>query len=283
VKRQQANQPPLLDGDLCAYCGGLASTKDHTPPRNLLRSPLPNHTITVPACRECNEGYSFDEALFKVVLAFSSEHPELVAARAADGSVGRALERDRRLREIYERSLDGNRLILAGDLLDRISRVLFKTTQGLYHALYDRLVPAGKLRLVCFQQSRQYSLDSLVAEFRPEQVLDITDEPLPEITPSGWARKGQVALLTMTMTPVGGGAPIEVPRVFWFKQETPVEWVQYQEGVFKFGFVGTPEHDCICAIELWESLIVGIRAPWPSGRGSLRRGRRNPFSRERRP
>lgn len=266
----------------CAYCGAEATTKDHTPPRNLLRKPLPNYTVTVPACRACNEGFSFDEMLFKVILAFSSTHPELIESRAADGPVGKALERDPRLRAIYEAALDDGRLILAGDLLDRVRHVLFKTVQGLYKSIYDRFVPVDRLELVCIQHAGQFSLEDLVDSFRPTQVLDITDEPLPEITPNGWTQRGQAVLVTATMTPLDGGQSLQIPRVLWIKQETPVEWIPYQEGVFKFGFVGTDTKDCICAIELWETLVVGVRTPWPGGRGDLRRGRRNPFSRERR-
>lgn len=267
----------------CAYCGAKATTKDHTPPRNLLRKPLPSHTVTVPACRGCNEGFSFDEMLFKVILAFSSTHPELIEARAADGPVGRALKRDPRLRTVYEAALEDGRLLLAGDLLDRVRRVLFKTVQGVYQAVYDRFVPVDRLELVCFQHASQFSLKDLVDKFRPDQVLDITDEPLPEITPNGWARRGQAVLVTAIMTPLDGGESLQVPRVLWIKQETPVEWIPYQEGIVKFGFVGTEAKACICAIELWETLVVGVKAPWPAGRGDLRRGRRNPFSRERSP
>jgi hypothetical protein len=266
----------------CAYCGEEATTKDHTPPRNLLRKPLPSHTVTVWACEKCNSGFSFDEMLFKVVLAYASSHPELIQAVSSEGSVGRALSRDANLRGIYEAALDNGRVRLTGDLLRRITRVLFKTVQGLHFALYGRFVPVESLELVCFQNRAEFSLQDLVNHVRPPQVLDMSNEPLPDITPSGWARKGQGMVVTMKLTPTNGGESITTGNVLWFKQETPIEWVPYQEGIFKFGFVGTADKHAVCAMELWETFVIGVRTPWPSGRGNLRRGRSNPFSRERR-
>ena len=194
----------------------------------------------------------------------------------------RALARDARLRRIYESSLDGERLLLSGEIWSSTCHVLKKTVQGLYWATFGRFVPANELEVICLQDRRSFSLDQLVEHVRPPQVLDKSDDPLPEITPSGWARKGQVVAVQTTLSPLSGdGEQITVQRVFWLKQETPIEWIDYQPGIFFFGFVGTEEHKCICAIDLWQTLTICISAPWPSGRGTLRRGRRNPFSRER--
>ncbi|RZJ80392.1 MAG: hypothetical protein EON88_32040, partial [Brevundimonas sp.] len=82
-------------------------------------------------------------------------------------------------------ALDGEgRLILSGEILQRLTRVIFKTAQGLYSALYERFVPVNQLELICLQARQNCSLDDLVERVRPPQVLDITDEPLPEITPN---------------------------------------------------------------------------------------------------
>ena len=45
----------------CTYCGGDTSTRDHVPSRVLLDEPYPENLPVVPACRECNEGFSADE------------------------------------------------------------------------------------------------------------------------------------------------------------------------------------------------------------------------------
>src|ERR1700730_18022711 len=83
---------------LCVYCEGIADTKDHAPPRCLLRIPIGNEAkiFTFPACSACNRSFSPDENLFKVVLATVSFEPDLIAEAKAGGSVHRALERDNR-------------------------------------------------------------------------------------------------------------------------------------------------------------------------------------------
>ena len=45
----------------CAYCGRDTPTRDHVPSRVLLDEPYPENLPVVPACRECNEGFSADE------------------------------------------------------------------------------------------------------------------------------------------------------------------------------------------------------------------------------
>lgn len=45
----------------CAYCGGATPTRDHVPPKVLLDEPYPANLPVVPACRNCNEGFSADE------------------------------------------------------------------------------------------------------------------------------------------------------------------------------------------------------------------------------
>lgn len=52
AKRRQFMQP-------CAYCGSMEGrrTDDHVPPTSLLLKPFPKR-LTVPACLECNNGFS---------------------------------------------------------------------------------------------------------------------------------------------------------------------------------------------------------------------------------
>jgi hypothetical protein len=47
----------------CVYCGQVADTRDHVPPKALLRKPFPDNLITVPACARCNKewGSNFDD------------------------------------------------------------------------------------------------------------------------------------------------------------------------------------------------------------------------------
>lgn len=45
----------------CTYCGRDTSTRDHVPPRVFLDDPYPDNLPVVPACQECNAGFSIDE------------------------------------------------------------------------------------------------------------------------------------------------------------------------------------------------------------------------------
>lgn len=45
----------------CVYCGRPASTREHVPSKTFLIEPYPGNMCVVPACFECNNGYSADE------------------------------------------------------------------------------------------------------------------------------------------------------------------------------------------------------------------------------
>ncbi len=55
---------------LCYNCGiREATTRDHIISKTLIPNPRPPNLPTVPACRECNEGFSKDEEYFRDRLA----------------------------------------------------------------------------------------------------------------------------------------------------------------------------------------------------------------------
>lgn len=45
----------------CIYCGRHANTREHVPSKAFLVEPYPKNMCVVPACFECNNGYSEDE------------------------------------------------------------------------------------------------------------------------------------------------------------------------------------------------------------------------------
>lgn len=60
-RREQFRSAPKQ----CVFCGGIATTRDHVPPKNLFLSPRPR-LITVPACINCNGSLSALEDEFRV-------------------------------------------------------------------------------------------------------------------------------------------------------------------------------------------------------------------------
>src|SRR5690348_12463521 len=100
--RSRLTEMPLLGGKRCVYCPEPASTRDHAPPRCLLRRPLPSSLLTLPACAKCNTAFSFDENVVRSLLTLISTHPTLVEERGPNGRLTRALERDAKLRGILD-------------------------------------------------------------------------------------------------------------------------------------------------------------------------------------
>lgn len=276
--RTRLPEMPLFGGKRCVYCPALATTNDHAPSRCLLRRPLPSNLLTLPACSKCNTGFSFDENVVRALLALVSTHPNLVAERGPQGRLTRALERDQKLRGVLERSLqpDGN-YGLTDELLSSLHRVFCKSVQGLFYGLYERLVDPAGLKLLRIENSRLISADTVAEQLRPSPVIDITDDPLSEITPRSWHSRQPVFILKLQ--PVAGGSSVN--RVLRLKREMPIQWTEFQRGIFRFAFVKQDGADAACVFELWETLIIAMATPWPDSRGPLRKGRSNPLSRER--
>lgn len=261
----------------CVYCPNVANSKDHAPPKTLLRRPLPSNLITLPACQSCNYGFSFDEQVVRTIIVLSSSHPDLVRARAQGGEIDRALSRNQKLQAVLERSRgrDGN-YVVNTEILSSFERVAFKTVRGLFYGLYRRLISNNELSLLCVGDRRLTTAEQIVDELRPSSFHDITDEPLSEITAHSWHSREPIIIATLQ--PVTGGAPIN--RAFHLIKESAPAWTTIQHGVFRYTFIKRDGGGAACIMELWETSIIAVATPWPSDRGPLRRGRRNPGSRD---
>jgi hypothetical protein len=268
-----------LDGT-CVYCGAIADTNDHVPPQCLLDRPLPSNLLTLPACKRCNNQYSPHENLVRAIIGLVGVHEKLVAERQHDGRLFRALERDAKLRgQIDAARRDDGAIQLVGDVGLAFDTVFKKTARGLFWGLYGRLVPIEDLFLHMVSDQRFQTVDSVITEIRPSPLEDITDKPMSEISPNSWHTRQPVFF--MKLAPAGGGAPQQ--RIFRLVRETAVDWICYQEGIFRVGFVKSKEGKAACVFDLWKSITVVVTAPWPDGRGPIRKGKKNPFSRERAP
>lgn len=119
----------------CAYCGRETRTRDHVPSRVLLDDPYPENLPVVPACRECNEGFSSDEQYTACLIDCA------LAGSASPTEVGR--EKIRRI--LAETPALGARLAAARQEVegavqfavepDRVRNVVLKLGRG--HALFE--------------------------------------------------------------------------------------------------------------------------------------------------
>lgn len=129
----------------CAYCGNASGrlTREHVVPSSLY--PASKETskvqrITVPACRDCNHGWSDDEAHFRNVLTVAGELND-VARELWNGKIKRSFEKGdghRRFIDLYDQmqsvqtdSGERHKVFPANDT--RFLRVLRKIARGLHH------------------------------------------------------------------------------------------------------------------------------------------------------
>ncbi len=88
-----------LSRNHCIYCGGPAGTRNHVPPKLLLKRPFPSNLRTVPSCERCNHGASLDEQYFLALIGHVSPSPTITAKLEPGGVLDRALSRSPALEE----------------------------------------------------------------------------------------------------------------------------------------------------------------------------------------
>ena len=72
---------------VCAYCGKVANSPDHTPSKAFLDEPYPDNLPVVDACIKCNGGFSADEeylsCLIECVIQGTTKHDEKFREKVA--------------------------------------------------------------------------------------------------------------------------------------------------------------------------------------------------------
>ncbi len=133
-----------LRKECCAYCGVYpAPERDHIPPRCFYPSPTEDSKVqrlTVPACSNCNRGYSDDEAHFRNVMLLAGDDNQAVrelwptAMRSFREVDGRKRLWDIRLL-VETVQIDGiERWVIYPARDERILRIVRKVVRGLsYH------------------------------------------------------------------------------------------------------------------------------------------------------
>lgn len=260
----------------CAYCKVRPrESSDHSPPKCLLLWPPSSavKVLTIPSCLRCNRTTSWQENLVFVLLALVGRHPVLAEYCALGGKVERALARDQLLRTTLEACRnDAGHYTFTGDVHAAFDRVLRKTAQGLFYGLYDRVARIEKFELLSIEHRDFCSPEEVVSRLRRPAVRDITNEPLPSLTSRGLPNV--FVIQAVTTNPRTGESQV-LQHVFQDLRQDDVEWVVYQEETLRFTFFENDAGNAICVMDLWNTLIVAVKAPWPNQRGVLRRGRKN--------
>ncbi len=137
---------PRLSRLFCVYCGTIATTRDHVPPKVLLDKPFPSNLRTVPSCKSCNNNASLDEQYLSVLLGEISSAPSINAKCAPSGSIYRTLLSSPALKVRIANALSvdnetGEQFIKPET--HRVNRVLRKIAIGLFALRYGR-IPANE-------------------------------------------------------------------------------------------------------------------------------------------
>jgi len=140
---------------ICIYCGEYSEiTADHIPPKNLFPKPRPENLITVPSCRECNEGAAKDDEYFRLMLTMRDETFKHPSVQKNWPKIKRSLERVSHggLRKLFIDStqfinLRSNAGLYIGKAglfnpdSERMDRVMRRISKGLFYSETGRRLP----------------------------------------------------------------------------------------------------------------------------------------------
>lgn len=121
-------------GNGCIYCGKPATTREHVPSKAFLVEPYPENLSTIPACFECNNGYSEDEKYVTCFLDVLKSH--IYLDYALQKETESRLSKDEKLKSILNEQIrieDGKVFIRPDN--QRIQRILLKLAKG--HAGFE--------------------------------------------------------------------------------------------------------------------------------------------------
>lgn len=118
----------------CVYCGKPANTREHIPSKAFLSEPYPEDLATIPACFDCNNGFSEDEKYVSCFLDILKEAVYQDYTRR--GETARRLEKDKKLKSLLDAQIKkyDERVTYTLDE-NRLCRILVKLAKG--HAGFE--------------------------------------------------------------------------------------------------------------------------------------------------
>lgn len=167
----------------CYMCGKPAECRDHVPPQGIFPDPKPTDLITVPSCKQCNEGSKLDDEYFRWFVATgSSEDPEATRL-IKERIIKRFRERPALLKTIMKGAVKVNTYSRGGIFLKqrpgfyfgrqrpRIQRIIEKITKGLFR--HEKGYRLGDRYFV-----EDFSLNPDISDTEIEKIISL---PLKEI------------------------------------------------------------------------------------------------------
>lgn len=159
----------------CIYCGKPARTREHIPPKSLLIEPFPENLPTIPACFECNNGFSADEEYFICFLEVLKS--KIYVNYSISEHVSNILSKKESLHQLIESQISSkDSYIYPSFDTDRFTRIITKLAIGHAGYEYDDLNFDGATGL-WFEFASNIS-EEYKAEFESPKLLDV----IPEIS-----------------------------------------------------------------------------------------------------
>lgn len=158
----------------CIYCGKPAFTREHVPSKAFLTRPYPQDLATVPACFECNNGFSSDEKYVSCFLDVLKESVYQGYTRRVDTS--KRLSDDIDLSNLIAEQIkliDG-KVKFAVDA-NKLRRILLKLAQGHAGYEFDHINFDNSNITIWYEFAFNLSLD-MVQEFEEIPQMDIMPE-----------------------------------------------------------------------------------------------------------
>ncbi len=243
---------PLFRAPACSYCGDVANTSDHTPPRCLLPKRLPNdlQAMTIPACSACNAGYAVDEMLVAAIVSTVSFTQYDRDAVAPGGWVRSAMDSDPTLNEFIRRRLGEDGVFYPDDIVAQtMSRIMAKTATGLLFHEFGGLISPSRIDVIAIEHAKTIDPLALVEQHRRD------DRGWAEVTPSGRQLDRQVRAIY-------GQRPPNMPK-----------WRVYVPQFFEYVFIRRSNNRLLTGMKLHDALTALVECPWPSRAGPRRKGR----------
>lgn len=167
----------------CIYCGKVADTREHIPPKQFFKGTLGNPLVTVPSCKACNAGFQKDEDFFRQFYASMLMERSLEAKKLMEGEVSRSILRSpalghqmfsqMKLVDAYTRSglYTGKMTMYTVSDSDkaRINRVVNKIIKSLFFHEFGQTIPEGwiiKIIWITLEVEKTQKLDEMAKEER---------------------------------------------------------------------------------------------------------------------
>lgn len=128
-------QPPK--SSICVLCGeNDASTSEHVPPRGFFKG-VSGQFITVPACKECNNGSSEDDELLRNYLSAEIGGETEESRKLWEDGAHRSFLRSKKYRDALFTSLQ--EVIVKDKNGNEIKKLAFHIPVSLYHRIFSKI------------------------------------------------------------------------------------------------------------------------------------------------